>query len=109
MSQQTRPGATSPIASLGEAQHAIANLERIMDSLTQEVNALVQKQQAKLKKSQAEAAAKQAELDRVEQEKKNGSVPIAALAYSAMFYPDTDPRGLFERFSASLDQWEPSK
>ena len=33
MSMQDRSGATPPIASLGEAQHAIANLERIMDSL----------------------------------------------------------------------------
>lgn len=33
MNPQARPGATPPIATLGEAQHAIANLERIMDSL----------------------------------------------------------------------------
>lgn len=33
MSPQGRPGAIAPIASVGEAQHAIANLERIMDSL----------------------------------------------------------------------------
>lgn len=33
MSAQTKPGPGSPIASVGEAQHAIANLERIMDSL----------------------------------------------------------------------------
>lgn len=33
MSGQLRPAGTPPIASLGEAQHAIANLERIMDSL----------------------------------------------------------------------------
>jgi hypothetical protein len=33
MNTQARPGATLPIASLGEAQHVIAGLERIMDSL----------------------------------------------------------------------------
>jgi len=33
MNTQGRPGATAPIVSVGEAQHAIANLERIMDSL----------------------------------------------------------------------------
>jgi hypothetical protein len=33
MNMQGRPGAIAPIASLGEAQHAIANLVRIMDSL----------------------------------------------------------------------------
>jgi hypothetical protein len=30
---QGRPGGNAPIASVGEARHAIANLERIMDSL----------------------------------------------------------------------------
>ena len=33
MSMHGHPGTIVPIASLGEAQHAIANLERIMDSL----------------------------------------------------------------------------
>ena len=33
MTMQGRPGGSAPIASVGEARHAIANLERIMDSL----------------------------------------------------------------------------
>jgi hypothetical protein len=33
VSAQAKPGPGNPIASVGEAQHAIANLERIMESL----------------------------------------------------------------------------
>lgn len=61
MSTQARPSATPPIASLGEAQHAIANLERIMASLlatVEEETALVRggqiKEAARLESAKSE-------------------------------------------------------
>lgn len=61
MSTQARPSATPPIASLGEAQHAIANLERIMASLlatVEEETALVRggqiKEAARLESTKSE-------------------------------------------------------
>lgn len=63
MTMQGRPGAILPIASLGEAQHAIANLERIMDSLlatVEEETALVRggqiREAAKLEGAKSELA-----------------------------------------------------
>ena len=63
MTMQSRPGAIIPIASLGEAQHAIANLERIMDSLlatVEEETALVRRghigEAAKLENAKSELA-----------------------------------------------------
>jgi hypothetical protein len=63
MNMQSRPGGTPPIASIGEAQHAIANLERIMDSLlatVEEETALVRSGRihdaAKLESAKSELA-----------------------------------------------------
>jgi hypothetical protein len=63
MTMQGRPGAIVPIASLGEAQHAIANLERTMDSLlatVEEETALVRRghigEAAKLENAKSELA-----------------------------------------------------
>jgi hypothetical protein len=63
MNMQSRPGAIGAIASLGEAQHAIANLERIMDSLlatVEEETALVRggqiREAAKLEAAKSELA-----------------------------------------------------